>query len=99
MKRTKSMYYEETVESRELVLYTENNYECYRMYEQISKNLRRKMYSGVYNAEKAIDAFYPLTTYASDLYNREFGFRFSVQQRFTAAADIASMWEICFEEL
>ena len=89
MKRTASMKYNETTESRELFLYATN---CVNLYRQriapAIASLRKKAIKGTYDADKAIDLYYYITTAASDMYNCEFGYRFSVADRFTAAVDM-----------
>lgn len=89
MKRTKSMIYKETVESRELFLYTTNDGELYRkMITPTIESLRKKAAKGQYDKEKAVDAYYYITTEASKRYNKDFGYSFSVQDRFTAAVEM-----------
>lgn len=89
MKRTKSMIYNETVESRELFLYATNDGELYRqMITPVINNLRRKASKGWYDSEKAVDAYYRIACEASKRYNKDFGYSFSVQDRFTAAVDM-----------
>ena len=93
MKRTKSMYYKETVESRELLLYTVNDgylYEHKTSY--IIKNLEKKAKKGVYDSEKAIDLYYTLATVASEKYYKDFGYCFDVQSRFTVAVDLENYY-------
>lgn len=100
MKRTKNMIYKETTESRKLFLYATNDGDLYRsMISPIIANLKRKAAKGIYDAEKAVDAFYPVATEASRHYNRDFGYSFSVTDRFTVAMDMADYYkdEIFFE--
>ena len=100
MKHTKNMYYEESTESRELFLYATNNG---NLYEQaiipIINNLRKKAEKGLYDSEKAIDAWYPVATMASDKYKKDFGYSFTVQERYTVAVDMEECYreEIFFE--
>lgn len=94
MKRTKNMIYKETTESRELFLYATNDGNLYRqMATPIINNLRKKAQKGVYDREKAVDAWYSVATEASNKYNRDFGYSFSVTDRFTAAVDMAEYYE------
>lgn len=89
MKRTSSMIYKETVESRELFLYATNDGNLYR--QQITpviENLRKKALKGTYDKEKAVDAYYYVACTASKMYERDFGYSFAVQDRFTAAVDM-----------
>lgn len=89
MKRTKSMIYKETVESRELFLYATNDGDLYgRMTTPTIESLRKKAAKGQYDKEKAVDAYYYITTEASKRYNKDFGYSFSVQDRFTAAVEM-----------
>lgn len=89
MKRTKSMIIHETDESRELFLYAVNNGVLYsRAIVPTIRNLAKKYRAGKFDAEKAIDAFYYVSTMASEMYNRDFGYKFTVTERFTAAASM-----------
>lgn len=93
MKRTKSMVYNESVESHELALFAENTEQIY--FSSILptvRNLAKKQRKGIYDKEKAVDAFYHVATRASKLYEREFGCAFSVQERFTAACELESSY-------
>lgn len=88
MKRTKSMQYKETTESRELFLYIVNDGELYRQAKYIIESLRKKAIKGIYNPDKAVDAWYNLATVGSQQYKKDFGYSFSVQDRFTCATDL-----------
>lgn len=94
MKHTKSMIYRESEESRELFLYATNDGDLYRrMISPIIANLHKKALKGVYDAEKAVDAFYPVATEASRHYCRDFGYSFSVTDRYTVAVDMAEYYK------
>lgn len=94
MKRTKNMFYKETEESRELFLYATNDGDLYRrMINNILDNLEKKIKKGVYDKEKAVDAWYYVATEASNRYFKDFGYRFSVTDRFTVAVDMADYYE------
>lgn len=94
MKRTKSMIYNPTVESRELVLYATNTGELYRgQTAAVIKNLAKKVKRGIYDKEKAIDLWYSVATTASNLYKKEFGYSFSVGDRFTAAVELEDYYK------
>lgn len=102
MKRTKNMFYRESDESRELFLYAINNRNLYhRMVKNILDNLEKKVKSGTYDKEKAIDAWYYVATEASNKYNEDFGYRFSVTDRFTVAVDMEEYYgeQILFFDL
>ncbi len=93
MKRTKNMVYHETEESRELFLYATNDGDLYRsMISPIIANLKKKVAKGIYDAEKAVDAFYHVATEASNHYFRDFGYKFSVADRYTVAVDMADYY-------
>ena len=90
MKKTKSMIYRASEESRELTLYAENTGELYRKYVvPVIKMLHKKYIKGTFDAEKSIPVWYNIATEASKMYNREFGYSFSVTDRYTAACDLA----------
>jgi ABC-type phosphate/phosphonate transport system permease subunit len=94
MKRTKSMVYKETVESKELTLYALNDYTLYRLYiAPLIMNLTKKAAKGIYNKDKAVDGWYTVATKASKFYSKDFGYIFSdyifsVQDRFTTAVEL-----------
>ena len=44
---------------------------------------------GIYDTEKAVDAFYYAMNSASDLYKKYFGYAFTVTARYTAAKEMA----------
>ena len=90
MKKTKSMIYRPSEESRELALYAENTGELYRRYiAPVIQCLHKKYIKGVFDIEKSIPLWYNIATEASKMYNREFGYSFSVTDRYTAACDLA----------
>ena len=100
MKRTSSMTYHETDESRELELYTTNNGGLYRqMITPIINSLRKKCQRGTYDADKAVDLWYNVATEGAKLYNKEFGSGsqwnrlFSVQCRYTVAVNLESYYK------
>lgn len=97
MKRTKSMIYKPSDEARELTLYAVNTERLYsRMIVPIVRNLAKKFSKGIFDAEKAVDAFYPVANEAAKMYCKEFArledapHVFSVTDRFTAAADMVN---------
>ena len=103
MTRTKSMIYKETAESRELELYAEHTACVYRNYMAVVENLNRKTSRGVYDREKAVDAFYHVAQYAAQRYADEFDdvrnwFKmFSVADRFTVAVNMRDMYELEYQ--
>lgn len=100
MTRTRSMIYKETEESRELFFYATNTGNLYRrMITPTIQNLRKKAIKGIYDKEKAVDAFYYVACEASKMYQKDFGYSFSVQDRFTAAVDMEEHYkeEVYFE--
>lgn len=89
MKRTSSMKVVETEESRELMLYAVNDGRLYsRAIVPTVRNLAKKYSAGKFDPERAIDAFYYVACAASDSYSRDYGYRFSVTDRFTVAAEM-----------
>lgn len=88
MKRTKSMIYQKTQESTELFFFTTNTESIYPQIQNTVRSLAKKFTKGVYDAEKAVDAFYYIACTASDLYKKWFGYGFSVADRFSAAVDL-----------
>ena len=101
MKRTKSMIYNPTQESRELFIYATNDSFLYQhQTKYIIENLRKKAKKGIYEPEKAVDLFYNLSTNASNKYYKDFGYKFSVQDRFTVAVELEQYYrddEIFYE--
>ena len=94
MKRTKNMVYNITEESRELFLYATNDGDIYRhMVTPIINNLRKKAAKGIYDKEKAVHAYYNVATEASKKYEKDFGYRFGVADRFTVAVEMADYYE------
>ena len=94
MKHTKSMKYNETAESRELFLYATNDGDLYRhMITPVINNLKKKLAKGMYDAEKAVDAYYHIATEASNKYYKDFGYKFSVGDRFTVAVDMEAYYK------
>lgn len=88
MKRTKSMIYNQTQESIELTHFAANTELIYPQICATVRNLAKKFDKGVYDPEKAVDAFYYVACAASDLYKKWFGYGFSVGDRFSAAVDL-----------
>ena len=93
MKRTKNMMYNETIKSEELYLYSINDWFCYeKIIMPTVQNLIRKAQRGIYDREKAIDAFYHVATSCARRYNNEYCGRFDtcfkVTDRFTCAVDM-----------
>ena len=94
MKRTKNMIYNPTTEAHELFLYAVNDGKLYRrMIKNVLNNLEKKVGKGIYDREKAVDAWYIVATEASKNYEKDFGYRFSVNDRFTVAIDMAEYYE------
>lgn len=99
MKRTKNMIYKQTAESKELALFIENTSSLYKKRTlPIIKNLQKKYKKGVFDKNKAVDAFYPLAVEGAKEYCKEFTFYqpyyqiFDVTARFTAACDLVDAY-------
>lgn len=94
MKKTKSMYYNPTTEAKELFLYATNDSFLYEHQTKcIIDNLTKKAVKGIYNSEKAIDLYYHLATEASNRYFKNFGYKFSVTDRYTVATDLEAYYK------
>lgn len=90
MKITKSMIYTPSPEAHELYLCTVNNRDVYSMIKAVYANLLKKYHKGIYDHEAAKIAWYHVATAESNIYNREFGYSFTVTERYTAAVDLES---------
>lgn len=89
MKRTKNMVYKPSEAARELLLVATNEGRLYSsMIVPTIKNLAKKYRKGQFDANKAIDAFWYIADAASKQYHKDFGYLFSVTERFTAAQDM-----------
>ena len=95
MKRTKSMVYRETVESRELELCAINDGDLYRkMISPFIERLKKRYKAGTYDKEKAIDYYFQIATEEARIYNKKYGSDpdscrvFNVQSRFTVAVNM-----------
>jgi hypothetical protein len=94
MKRTNSMIYKPTAEANELYIYIVNTASLYRQRIVPSiENLKKKYRKGTYDKEKAIDLWYYTATAGSDLYFKDYGYKFSVQDRFTVAVDLEAYYK------
>lgn len=95
MKRTSTMYVWNSHESHELMLYAVNNSELYfKHIIPVIKNLAKKYNKGTFDDDKAIDAFWYVAQAANKAYLKDFGHSFTVQERFTAAAEMIDyFWE------
>lgn len=93
MKRTKNMVNNPSTESRELFLYTVNNAKIYPSISATIKNLKKKYEKGIYNTEKAIDAWYYIATMGSSAYNKDFGYNFTVTERFSASVELENYFK------
>jgi hypothetical protein len=94
MTHTKAMIYNETTESRELFMYATNNGDLYRsMITPVINSLRKKAIKGIYDGNKAIDIWYRVATEASNRYNKDYGYTFSVTDRYTVAVDMKDYYE------
>lgn len=66
---------------------------------RVSKTSEKKQERGTFDKDKAADLFYYVATSASAMYDKDFGFSFSVQQRFTAAVDMVDFYIDEIEEI
>lgn len=86
-----------TEESRELVLFTTNDYAIYTSAIMPAiRCLQKKFKAGTFDAEKALKQFYHVATYAAKAYARDFGGcyykMFSTADRRAAAADLLAYY-------
>ncbi len=89
MKQTRNTIYKETIESYELELYANNSRQVYDyVFLPIVENLKKHYAKGLYSHEKALNSFYRMATYASDLYYKDFGHKFDVTARYTVAVNL-----------
>ena len=80
-----------TVESRELSLFADNESTIYPFIVDAVRKCAKHYKRGDFDATKAIDAFYPAANYAARLYTARFGsgtMIFDVTARYTAANDL-----------
>lgn len=89
MKRTSNMIYRASEEARELYLCADNESTLYPMKQAIEANLIKKMQKGIFDGKKAIEAFYYLMDAMAKKYKKDFGYMFTVTERWTVAADMA----------
>lgn len=90
MKQSKNMYFERTLESRELQLYIKNTRVLYDHYNNICAMLDKKLKRGVFDCKLAWKAFYKVCNHATELYVKAFGYRFTTQHRYTVAVILAT---------
>lgn len=90
MKRTKNMIYQPSIESRELELYAENHAHLYMLrIDPLLHSLAKKYHSGIYEPDRAADAYFRIACDAAGYYSRDFGpCLFTVGERFTAAVEM-----------
>ena len=94
MKHTKSMIYTPSTEATELFIYTTNDSYLYHHHTKaIIYNLKKKAIKGTYNSEKAVDLYYYLATEASNKYYKDFGYKFSVTDRYTVAVGLENYYK------
>lgn len=88
MKRTKNMIYQPSDEAVELLIMAKNDGRLYSTMKAIVSMLAKHYKKGGYNAEKAVDAWYPYMTLVSKDYYYDCGYAFTVTERYTAAVDM-----------
>lgn len=99
MKITKNMYVENTAASRELEVYAINDRNIYfYQIKPVIANLNKKYVKGNFDATQAIVAFYHVATVASNKYLKDFGYKFSVTERWTAAYNLLQNYMEDIEE-
>lgn len=93
MKLTKNMIYKPSTEATELYLSADNNGRLYPSIMAVVANLAKKRARGIYNAEQATAAFFHIMTAQAQEYKRDFGYMFTVCERWTAAQDMRDFYE------
>jgi hypothetical protein len=88
MKITRNMFYNPSTESEELTLCIENNGDAYRAIMAAIENLKKKAERGTYDPEKATILYYHIATEESKRYYKNFGYSFTVTERWTAAVEL-----------
>lgn len=88
MKRTKNMVYVPSHEAHELHLCVDNNADVYAQIKAVKANLTKKMKKGVYDPDKAIEAWYYVAEAGAKIYFKEFGYRFTTTEKWTCAVDL-----------
>ena len=88
MKQTKNMIYKKSEESRELYLFCDNTKEVYNYSLKVIEMLAKKYKKGAFEIDKAALAFYRVADFGSKLYNKYYGYTFTVTERYTAAVEL-----------
>lgn len=88
MKITKSMIYTPSPEATELYVCTVNNGDVYPMIKAVYTNLLKKYHKGIYDHEAAKIAWYHVAEAENCIYKRDFGYSFTVTERYTVAVDL-----------
>lgn len=93
MTHTRSMIYKPSEEARELFVVAINEGRLYhdRIIPAL-ENMKRYYRKGTFNKEKAADMFFYIATAASDQYFKDFGYKFDVTARYTAAVDMVDYY-------
>lgn len=92
MKITKSMFYQESPEAHELYLCCICNRDVYTQIQATKKVLQKKYNAGIYDHNAAVTAWYYVANAEARVYNKEFGYMFTVTQRYTAAIKLESYY-------
>lgn len=79
------MYYVNSAEKRELCLVSEHNYENYSLIKPMFECIDKHIKKGQFNYENAVNGLYNKLYYISKNYERDFGYMFSVTERFSAS--------------
>ena len=81
-------------DQNELYLYVSNNGDLYRrMLQPIDKNLKQKIKSGKYSSELSPQAFFNAVDAGAKMYTKEFGTKFSTQDKEVVAVQLAYEFE------
>ena len=88
MNKTRNMVYTPSEEARELFICVINNGDAYPHIQAIIKTLAKKLHKGIYDKDKAAEAYYHVACEESERYHKNFGYRFTVTERWTVAVDM-----------
>ena len=88
MTKTRSMFYKASAEADELYIVANNDSRVYPMLQAIEANLTKKINKGIFEAEKAVFAFFHVMDEVSKQYKKDFGYAFTVTERYTASVEM-----------
>lgn len=85
MRKTRAMIFVNSHEAEELYLCTIHNGDCRNRIKAVYTNLKKKWDKGTYDSDRAIEAWYYVAEGEAQVYNRDFGYKFTVTEKWSAA--------------